>query len=264
MAQIPNTSAFSEGDGLNTHVNIDTVNKILGLWNGAGLKFYSDAGATATMQLLAGILALGQSATTPDPGANGTINTANLGISRVTPTAARAGVILQAGTQPGQLIIVRNEAAQANSITFAASGTSNVSDGVNDIIPGGQDALYEWSSAASLWIRVANPLISGGLMPSIASSTAPDPGAGGTVATSGVGRARVSPAANRTACILAAGTFDGQEVWVVNEAAANTLAWATQATSNIGGESGGTFVLAAKGAQKFVWDASDSLWHKAA
>lgn len=151
MAQIPNTSAFSEGDGLNTYVNIDTVNKILGVWNGAGLKFYSDAGVTATLQL------------------------------------------------PGN-----------------------------------------------------------------ASATAPDPGANGTVATAGVGRARVSPAANRTGCILAAGTFDGQEVWVVNEAAANTIAWATAATSNIGGESGGTFVLAAKGAQKFVWDANDSLWHKAA
>lgn len=264
MAQIPNLNAFSEGDGLNTYVNIDTVNKILGLWNNAGLKFFSDAGVTITMQMLAGILALGQSATTPDPGNAGTIATANLGITRVTPAAARTGVILAAGTQPGQLVIVRNEAAQANSITFAASGTSNVSDGVNDIILGGQDALYEWSSAANLWVRVNNPLVSGGLQPTIASATAPDPGAAGTVNTSGVGRARVSPAANRTGCILQAGTFDGQEVWVVNEAAANTIAWATQATSNVGGEAGGTFVLAAKGAQKFVWDGNDSLWHKAA
>jgi hypothetical protein len=264
MAQIPNLNAFSEGDGLNTYVNIDTVNKILGLWNGAGLKFYSDSGVTATLQLLAGILALGQSATTPDPGAGGTIATASFGISRVTPAAARTGVILAAGTQPGQLVIVRNEASQANAITFAASGTSNVADGTNDIILGGQDALYEWSSAASLWIRVNNPLISGGLMPTIASSTAPDPGANGTVSTAGIGRSRVSPAANRTGCILQAGTFDGQEVWVVNEAASNTIAWATAATSNIGGEAGGTFVLAAKGAHKFVWYANDSLWHKAA
>ena len=67
MAQIPNTSAFSEGDGLNTYVNIDTVNKILGLWNGAGLKFYSDAGSTVTMQLLAGILALNAIGRLVDP-----------------------------------------------------------------------------------------------------------------------------------------------------------------------------------------------------
>ena len=264
MAQIPNTSAFSEGDGLNTYVNIDTVNKILGLWNGAGLKFYSDAGSTVTIQLLAGILALGQSSTTPDPGANGTIATANLGVSRVTPTAARSGIILATGTQPGQLIVVQNEGSQGNSLTFAASGTSNVSDGANDIILGGQSGLFEWNSAQNLWFRVGNPLVSGGLQPTIASATAPDPGANGTIATAGVGRARVSPAANRTGCILAAGTFDGQEVWVVNEAASNTISWATAATSNIGGESGGTFVLAAKGAQKFVWDANDSLWHKAA
>jgi hypothetical protein len=244
MAEIPNANAQTVSDGLLTFWNVDTLNRHAQLSNAD--------------------LSLTKSATTPDPGANGTINTAGLVVTRIMPAAVRAGCILQAGTKPGQIIIVRNEAAQANSITFATSGTSNVADGANDVIPGGQDALYEWSDVANLWNRIANPLFSGGLQPTLASATAPDPGAAGTVATAGVGRARVSPAANRTGCILQAGTFDGQEVWVVNEAAANTIAWATQATSNIGGESGGTFVLAAKGAQKFVWDGNDSLWHKAA
>ena len=264
MAQIPNTSAFSEGDGLNTYVNIDTVNKLLQVMNGAAIKLYSDAGVTLTAQIAGGGVAPAQSATAVALANAGTIATANIGVSRVSPASAVTGVILAAGTIPGQLVWVVNEAVAANSATFAASGTSNVADGVNDILYGLQSRLYVWDAGTSLWYPVGNPINSGGLQPTIASSTAPDPGAGGTVATAGVGRARVSPAANRTACILAVGTFDGQEVWVVNEAAANTIAWATQATSNIGGESGGTFVLAAKGAQKFVWDASDSLWHKAA
>ncbi|HEY6543197.1 MAG TPA: hypothetical protein VIZ18_19800 [Ktedonobacteraceae bacterium] len=264
MAQIPNTNAFSEGDGLNTYVNIDTVNKLLQVMNGAAIKLYSDAGVTLTAQIAGGGVAPAQSATAVAIANTGTIATANIGVSRVSPASAVTGVILAAGTIPGQLVWVVNEAVATNSVTFAASGTSNVADGVNDILSGLQSRLYVWDSATSLWYPVGNPLVSGGLQPTIASSTAPDPGAGGTVATAGIGRSRVSPAANRTACILAAGTFDGQEVWVTNEAASFTLSWATQATSNIGGEAGGTFVLAAKGAQKFVWDANDNLWHKAA
>lgn len=104
------------------------------------------------------------------------------------------------------------------------------------------------------------------VMSIVQSATAPDPGGGGTVATAGVSVARVNPAAARTLCILAPGTTFGQEVWVSNEAANGSgfsISWAAQATSNIGGEAGATFVLAAKGAQKFVWGA-DSLWHKSA
>ncbi len=96
------------------------------------------------------------------------------------------------------------------------------------------------------------------------SATAPDPGASGTVATANVGVARVNPSgASRAGCILAVGTRAGQEVWVVNEATTNTISWATQATSHIAGEAGGTFVLSGNRAQKFVWDSSVSLWFKA-
>lgn len=264
MAQIPSTNAFSEGDGLNTYVNIDTVNKLLQVMNGAAIKLYSDAGVTLTSQIVGGGLAPGQSVTAAAVANAGTIASANIGVSRVAPASAVSGVILAAGSIPGQLVWVVNEAVAANSVTFAVSGTSNVATGVNEIIPGLQARLYVWDSGTSLWYPVGNPLVSGGLQPTIASATTPDPGANGTVSTAGVGRTRVTPTANRTGCILQTGTFDGQEVWVINEAAANTIAWATQATSNIGGEAGGTFVLAAKGAQKFVWDSNDSLWHKAA
>jgi hypothetical protein len=95
------------------------------------------------------------------------------------------------------------------------------------------------------------------------SATAPDPGASGTVATANVGEARVNPSgASRAGCILASGTIAGQEVWVVNENATNTISWATQATSHIAGEAGGTFVLAANRIQHFKWNSSTSLWYK--
>lgn len=96
------------------------------------------------------------------------------------------------------------------------------------------------------------------------SSSAAAIATSGTATTSGVGVCRLSPSAAVTGCILQAGTRAGQQVWVVNEAtSANSVSWATQATSHIAGESGGTFVLAGGKAQQFVWDSSTSLWYKA-
>lgn len=239
MAQIPNKNAQSVSDGLNTYWNIDT------------------SGSHA--QLTNADLSMTQSATTPATGAAGTIATAGLVVSRVTPAAARTGCILQAGTQPGQLCLVMNEGSLANSITFDVSGTSNVADGINDVIWGGQVALYVWNSAQSLWFRHGG-LISGGLQPTLASATSPDPGAAGTINTAGVGRARVTPAAARTGIILQAGTFDGQEVIVVNEgAAANTLTLnTTPATSNVA-DSATETAIAGLTARKYVW--TDGAWY---
>lgn len=95
------------------------------------------------------------------------------------------------------------------------------------------------------------------------SVTSPDPGNGGTVATAGLGVSRITPAANETGGILATGAVNGQQIFVENESATHTLAWATQATSNIGAEAGGTFVLNADEGQMFVWDSVLSLWIKA-
>lgn len=247
-----------------SHVANGTNEVILG---GAQKLFAWDSGTSlwyAAQALQNGTVNLIQSATTPDPGANGTITTSGVGIARVTPAAARAGVILQAGNYAGQLVIVQNEGSLANPLTFDVSGTSHVADGANDVIWGGQSVLFEWNSAQSLWFRTGNPLISGALQPTIASATTPDPGAGGTVNTAGLGRTRVTPAASRTACVLQAGTFDGQQVEVYNEAASFSVSWATAATSNIAGEAGGTFVLAAGGMQLFRWNTNTSRWHKAA
>ena len=107
-------------------------------------------------------------------------------------------------------------------------------------------------------------IVSKGSLSTGQSATAPDPGASGTVNTAGIGVARVNPSgASRAGCILAVGTQAGQEVWVVNENSTNTISWATEATSHIAGEAGGTFVLNGKRGQKFVWDSSIALWVKA-
>jgi Pectate lyase superfamily protein len=97
-----------------------------------------------------GSLATGQSATTPDPGASGTINTANVGVARVTPVASRAGVILQVGTVAGQKCTVINNAASF-TITFAASGTSHVAQGVALVIAALGKYDFTWDSVAALW-----------------------------------------------------------------------------------------------------------------
>jgi len=151
MAQIPNLNALSEGDGLNVYVNIDTLNKILGLWNGAALKTYSDAGLTVGVQLIGGTIITRPSATAPDPGNGGTITTAGVGVAKVNPAAAETGVILQAGTLDGQEVTVINEAVAANSITFAAAATSNVADGASDVVAGLKSRTYVWEAGTARW-----------------------------------------------------------------------------------------------------------------
>lgn len=91
------------------------------------------------------------------------------------------------------------------------------------------------------------------------SSTAPDPGAAGTISTSGLTVSRVNPAAARAGVILQKG-FDGQVVTVVNEAAAiNTITFAVSGTSFVA--DGATSVIAGLRSAVFIYDASTSLWY---
>jgi len=72
-------------------------------------------------------------------------------VARVAPNAALTGVILTAGNTEGQVIAVRNEAAGANSITFAADATSNVQGGTGVVIAGGTQRGFIWSGANARW-----------------------------------------------------------------------------------------------------------------
>lgn len=95
------------------------------------------------------------------------------------------------------------------------------------------------------------------------SATAVATATSGTIATASLKVSRVAPAAAITGVILAPGTYDGQDVWVVNEAtAANSVTFAASGTSNVA--AGTAAVIAGAAASHFIWDSAVSLWFKAA
>jgi hypothetical protein len=205
-----------------------------------------------------GTINLAQSSAAAATATSGTITTNGVGIARVSPASAITGVILQAGLFPGQQVIVVNEAVATNSVTFDASGTSNVADGVNNIIAGLQSRLFTWDSGTSLWY--ANSVLNNGTIDLVQSATAVATGAAGTIATAGIGVSRINPAAARTLCVMQAGTIPGQLCLVVNEAAfANSVQMDVAATSNVA--SGGNCVIPGQSSRLFVWDSGTSRWY---
>lgn len=76
---------------------------------------------------------------------------AGTGVVRVTAGGAVTGIILPAGTVPGQNLSIIHEGAAANTITFAAAGTSNVADGTSDVITGPTCRSFIWDSITALW-----------------------------------------------------------------------------------------------------------------
>lgn len=84
------------------------------------------------------------------PGNGATLPTTG-GLTRVAPGGAVTGIILQPGISNGQLVTVVNEAIAANTLTFAAAGTSNVSDGTGSVIAGVTGRSFIWDAAVSLW-----------------------------------------------------------------------------------------------------------------
>jgi hypothetical protein len=72
-------------------------------------------------------------------------------VVRVTAAAAITGVILSPGNTGGQRVTIIHEGAAANTITFAAAGTSNVADGTSDVITGPSARTFVWDSVTALW-----------------------------------------------------------------------------------------------------------------
>lgn len=151
-------SDVSGNDVLN--INTHAGSRGLSTVNGALLQGYSDNYGTIKYSLNAdgngsiiskGSLTVGQSASAASLASSGTVTTSGVGVARVAGALAVTGVILQSGTQAGQICTVVNEAA--NNITFAASGTSHVADGTSDIIAGNTARRFVWDSGTSLWYR---------------------------------------------------------------------------------------------------------------
>ncbi len=68
-----------------------------------------------------------------------------------TTGGAVTGVIMAAGSVDGQEFTILNNSA--NSITFAAVGTSRVADGASAVIAANTRMTLVWSAAASLWFH---------------------------------------------------------------------------------------------------------------
>jgi hypothetical protein len=97
-----------------------------------------------------GVSSVGEeSASAAATATNGTITTAGVEEARVAPTGNITGVILQAGTYANQQCCVVNESAF--TVTMAASGTSNVADGVSAVITANRCMFFVWDSGTSLW-----------------------------------------------------------------------------------------------------------------
>lgn len=261
MAQIPSTKALTESDGLNDYFNVNTSAKRLELPNGMTLVQYADAYSTPGLQLAGGNLAPLQSTSAPAVANAGTIATANIGISRVTPAGLVTAVILAPGTINGQQLWVVNEAAAPNLIFFDVAGTSNVADAINTSIPGLSACLFVWDSSTSLWYTTGQT-VNGALIVN-QSATAPAVANAGTITTTGVGVARVAPGGAVTGIILQSGVVPGQSCWVINEAAgANSITFAASGTSHVA--DGVSDVLAGLTARLFIWDSVTALWYKSA
>ncbi len=145
--------AFTVTDTSSDIVNINTTNKRFELVNNTLLRVYSDAYSTRSVEISGGTLSVLQSSSAAALTNGALINTSGVGVARVNPGGAVTGIILQQGSLPGQQCWVVNESA--NSVTMAASGTSNVADGTSDVIAAQTARLFVWDAVTSLWYKAA-------------------------------------------------------------------------------------------------------------
>lgn len=179
----------------------------------------------------------------------GTIGVQGLSDIVVAPTANVNGIIMQQGFG-GQYSFVAN--ASAFSIQFAVSGTSNMANGIAEVIPPNSGKGYWFNGTNNLWYAVSTM--------GMVSATAATIATNGTISTAGLDQSRVTTAGAVTGVILQAGTYANQAVVVVNESA-NSLTFAVVGTSNVA--DGTSAVIAANRMMVFRWDASTSKWYHA-
>ncbi len=81
-----------------------------------------------------------------------TVTHNNSGNVAVDQAAAVTGIIMQAGSFSGQLCWIVNTSA-ANTVTFAASGTSNVATGISAAVGALKASLFIWNGNTRLWYQ---------------------------------------------------------------------------------------------------------------
>lgn len=86
---------------------------------------------------------------------SGTIDT-TLFWQRVTNAGAVTGIILEAGVNHGQLVLVSVDKDAVGSLTMAAEATSNVCSGTAGVLAIGGGALFVWDATDTCWAEVVN------------------------------------------------------------------------------------------------------------
>ena len=115
-----------------------TINSA-GTFTGSGVQTVALSGGVSTLATIA---------------TSGTITVSGSRILRTTNAGAVTAVVLATGLFNGQDITIVNEnTTGTNTITFAASGTSNVAAGTAVVISGLRCQKLVWLSANSLWYQ---------------------------------------------------------------------------------------------------------------
>jgi pectate lyase-like protein len=123
--------------------------------DGTEYGVFAPSSGTANHLTYNGMTALGESSTAQSITGNGqTINTAGLGLVRVTASSAYTGAILQAGTLPGQQVWVVNEGTA--TITFNTTpATAHIAGSAGTIALAANTSayLFVWDAGTSLWYK---------------------------------------------------------------------------------------------------------------
>ena len=120
------------GNSIENELNLANLGAISGGVCGGGGAWVTDFMSTSAQTI----------------GSAGTIIIANIRNVRLTTAGAVTGVIMPVGYAGAPVYLV-NESA--NSITFAASGTSRVAAGVSAVLAAFSKMVLVWDSATSLW-----------------------------------------------------------------------------------------------------------------
>ena len=149
----------------------------------------------------------------------------------------------------------------ATSASRHAGATTSGAPTANPFLTG--DFVIAQNGA--IWVCTASgsPGTWAGVLANIVSSSVASIGTGGTIPTAGIGTSLVTTTTNVTGVILAAGTFNGQQVSVVNESA-NTITFNTTPSTSHMADAATQPAIGALTARQFVWVTAQGFWYRMA
>jgi hypothetical protein len=192
---------------------------------------------------------------------NGSTVTTGSAALPVTASAAVSGLILQPpGTAWCQVTIVNQS---AYSLTFAASGTSNVADGTSDVIAALTAATYIYDGNTSLWARCGGGTGGGGGGTALTRATVLT--ASGSAAANTI--VPVNTTSGAVTVTLPHAPAQGAVVAVkcITFGTGNPVSIATGGGSDVFNKAGGSTTLsnllnAANAGAYFCYDATSAIW----